>query len=248
MLALVGGQLDEPQKAWWAELDDCPIPMAHDRFEEAHYFLHEMLEHYHMPVRFRFSANAFLSALKGVMAMLQTELQPINLSKWLQQERTSIDVSDPLLRAFHKGRDIVLHQRALFNESEVEAGLFRDRRLKLTIGFVVPTDAPTEVLLHSAIEHFTGKYIDEEHSEIGMEVGVRRWWRDKRLSDELDVVSAAHAAWARTSELVSDAHKQCGYRWDPIPENPGAHDVNLHNLLTESDLDADAPERWGWLG
>jgi len=242
----VGGQL-EPRKAWWAELDDCPIPMAHDRFEEAHYFLHAMLDHYHVPVRFRFSANAFLSALKGVTAMLQIELQSRNLAKWLRHERATVDASDQLLRAFHKGRDIVLHQRTLFNESEVEAGLFRNRKLKLTTGFVVSTDAPTEVILHSAIEHFIGTYIDEEHSEIGMEVGVRRWWRDKRLSVDLDVVSAAHAAWSRTSALVSEAHKQCGYVWDAIPEDPGAHDIAGYNLLTESDLDPGAPKRWGWL-
>ncbi|HEY8775922.1 MAG TPA: hypothetical protein VIM33_05505 [Gaiellaceae bacterium] len=80
-----------------------------------------------------------------------------------------------------------------------------------------------------------------------MKVGVRRWWRDSRLSPELDVLTAAHIAWSRTSQLVSEAHKQCGYIWNPIPEAPGAHDVDNYNLLTESDVDPDAPKRWGWL-
>lgn len=221
--------------------------MSHDRFEEAHYFFHEMLEHYHVPVRFRFSANAFLSALKAVAAMLQSELQPRGLSGWLRTQRAVMDETDPLLRTFHKGRDIVLHQRSLFNESQVEAGLFRNRQLKLAFNFTVPTDAPSEVILRSAVERFTGTYLDAEHSEVGMEIGVRRWWRDHRLAPDTDVVTAAHVAWARTSELISEAHRQCGYSSDPRPEAPGSHSVANYNLLTESDLDPTAFQRWGWL-
>jgi hypothetical protein len=44
----------------------CPVPSAHDKANEAHYFLHEMMEHYHECDRFRYSLSAFDQAARNV--------------------------------------------------------------------------------------------------------------------------------------------------------------------------------------
>jgi hypothetical protein len=35
-----------------------------------------------------------------------------------------------------------------------------------------------------------------------------------------------------------------GFRYEPPPEH--AHDVDSHNLLTETDLDPSLIRKWGW--
>jgi hypothetical protein len=52
----------------------CPVPSTHDKTNEAHYFLHEMMDHYHDCDRFRYSLSAFLQAARSVTYLLQTEL------------------------------------------------------------------------------------------------------------------------------------------------------------------------------
>lgn len=222
--------------------------MSHDRFIESHYFLHEMLDKYHQPAPFRYSANAFLSALKSVSQMLQMELEPRGLSPWLREHRAAMD-EDPILSAFFKGRDIVVHQRALFRSSEIEVGLFRDGTTKAAMQLEVGHDQPSEELLKGAVKQFVGKgkWLDKSHNEIGMQVGVRRKYRDSVVSPHTDVVTAAHLAWARVSDVVSAAHSQLGASYEPIPEDPGAHAVEHVDTLYETDLDPDAARRWGWL-
>src|SRR5690242_9597425 len=114
---------DEPETA--PEVSpSCPLPETHDRFNEAHYFLHRMEAEYHDPGPFRYNANAFLSALKSVVEMLRKETERRGQIAWMK-ERKKVLRSDPVLSSFHRGRDIVLHQRTLFAGSRIEIGLFR---------------------------------------------------------------------------------------------------------------------------
>lgn len=66
-----GGADEEAAEDGWA----CPVPMAHDRFVEAYYFLRQMDTHYHEPALLRYNLNAFLAALKAVHELLQKELE-----------------------------------------------------------------------------------------------------------------------------------------------------------------------------
>jgi hypothetical protein len=44
----------------------CPVPSAHGMANEAHFFLHEMMEHYRECDRFRYSLSAFDQAARNV--------------------------------------------------------------------------------------------------------------------------------------------------------------------------------------
>src|SRR4051794_4945388 len=105
--------------------------MAHDRFTEAHYFIHQMEKTYHEPALFRYNTNAFLSALKSVVEMTRKELEARGQAQWMKDRKEAI-YEDALLSKFSKGRDTVLHQRELVRGSRVYAGLFRWRKPKLT--------------------------------------------------------------------------------------------------------------------
>ena len=51
------------------------IEASLDRFQEAHYWIHMLEEHYHQADPFRWYLNAFLKAIKEVPLLLASELQ-----------------------------------------------------------------------------------------------------------------------------------------------------------------------------
>ena len=229
----------------------CPVPLAHDRLDEAHYFLHRMTEKatYHRPNFFRYNTNAFLSALKAVDDMLLGEMKRVGQSAWLQKRRDELR-TDPVLSRFRKGRNIVIHERAIVEASQIRTGLFRWNILKNAIEQEVRHDWSSDEILERIVKpHFIGWLLDEEHSEIGMQLGVYRLYLVKELSDTEDAVAASWRALARMSALVSAAHQLLGSEWPSYEERGNQaelHDAEAVCLLLESDLDPEAIERWGW--
>lgn len=173
------------------ETHACPIPMAHDRFEEAHWFLHQMLDKYHHPDLFRYSTNAFLSALKSVLEMLRTELGDAGHKPWMKQKFDEIK-KDPVLSRFNEGRNIVIHHRSIVKGSRVQSGLFRNYDLKLAMQADLSHDASSESILRFIQTKMVGFIIDEDHGAIGEQLGVRRMYYVPELSDEEDVLTASH--------------------------------------------------------
>jgi hypothetical protein len=226
----------------------CPIPMSHDRFREAHYFLHRMEKHYHEPNLFRYNLNAFIAALRATHEMLQKEFEKAGQVAWWNERRQEFK-SDLVLARFARGRNIALHQRALLSGSRVTIGLFRNRQLKLAVQKDMQTDEPSESLLRRVLPHFIGFILDEDHEAIGEQIGVRRLYFVKDLSEDEDVLRAARRALARSSNALADAHNYFGGEQVPIPDEDVLDIPFLDRVtvLLEMDIDPDAPERWGWL-
>jgi len=226
--------------------DNCPLPMTHDRLSEVHFFLDQMLVHYHFPDRFRYSTNAFLGATKSVVHMLTMELERAQQTEWSKQRRAEMR-SDTILSAFSTGRDIALHQRQIVSGSQIEMGIFRYGRLKLAFNVAVAHDRSTYEMLEFAKQQLIGFLMDEEHTAIGEQIGVRRIYKVPELSDSEDVVTASRRAWSRLSHVVADAHALLGSQSEPIPEDgDDHHDVDSVALLQETDVDPDAVKRWDW--
>jgi len=224
--------------------DGCPIPDTHDKFNEAHYYLGQMLTNYHDPDRFRFSLNSFLQSLRNVTFALQKELtEKDGFSNWYKDEQTFME-SDRLLKKFVEGRNIVVKQGNLRLNSSVEMGLFRDRKLKLGFNFSVPIFVHSAQLLEEYKDKIIGTFIDEEHSAIGEQMGVKRKWIANELGDA-EVVELCDSAWARIGKVVSNAHKFCKSTFDPPKEHD--HDIPRASVLLESDVDSSLLEKWGWL-
>ena len=60
--------------------------------------------------------------------------------------------------------------------SEVHLGLFRGRRYKLGVGGPIDPFRDSYDLLRRACDFYVGSYIDEQHSDIGEQIGVLRKW------------------------------------------------------------------------
>ncbi|MFI0487204.1 hypothetical protein [Actinomadura sp. 9N215] len=226
---------------------NCPLPMAHDRFEEAHWFLHQMMDTYHHPAIFRYSTNAFLSALKAVAEMLRTEMKANGHEVWVGQmfERFK---ADPVLLKFNNSRNIVIHHRSLLHGSRIETGLFRGRKLKLASRIDVDHDADSGDILSFIQSKWLGSMLDEGHSALNEQLGVRRTYLVSEISENEDVFTASNRAWSRISSVLSEAHSLLSSSFPAISEaDRQAHDVDHINLLLEMDIDPGALERWGWL-
>jgi len=225
------------------EPDACPLIGTDEKLDEAHFFLHQVLEAYHDPDPFRYKLNAFLQALRSVTLFLQREGASIPSFAVWYEERLAEMSGDPLLRRFLQGRNLVVHQRPLVAESTVLAGMYRDGRLKLGMELPISPEMPSGQAL--AIARRVG-LVDEDHAFIGEQAGIRRTWRYPELGAEDEIASLCHIAWARVHQVVAAAHSLVGRAMQDVPEDPRVHDVSKYDLLLETDLDPSLPDQWGW--
>lgn len=224
----------------------CPIPATHDKYQEAHYFIARMLSEYHHPDEFRWNLNAFLQALRSVTFMVQSEMAHVEGFQGWYSGQQELMRADPLLRVFVEGRDIVVHKGMLNHRSTIEVGLFRGRST-FKLGFTdieASPDMSSQVALARAVEQLVGFILDEEHSAIGEQIGVRRLWLVEELGDG-EVIRLCDRAWSRIGNVVASAHAVLGARFEPPPEE--GHDVEAVRVLLESDVDPSLPRKWGWV-
>lgn len=221
----------------------CPIPNSHDKFQEAHYYLEAMMKNYHAPDVFRWSLNSFLQSLRNVTFVIQKELKHTpGYEKWygIQEQKMR---QDKILKKFVEGRNIVVKEGNLKINSVAQVGLFRGRKLKLVYPASAPVDYYSEELLKHYAHLLIGSLIDEEHSAIGEQIGIKRKW----MVDELgpgEIITNCDIAWSRIGSVVASAHKFCKFDFTPPQEH--GHDVEKINVLLESDVDSTLPKKWGW--
>ncbi|WP_431836165.1 hypothetical protein [Cellulomonas sp. Y8] len=225
----------------------CPIPQSHDRFGEAHYFLHRLESDYHHPQLFRYNLNAFVSALRAVHEILAKELERKGEVTWWKERRREF-AEDEVLARFARGRNLALHQRSILEGSRVSIGLFRGRRMKLAQETDIQTDEPSDALLRRVLPHFIPFLVDEEHSAIGEQIGVERLYFVRELSPTEDVLRACFRALARTTGALSEAHNRLGAEHEQVSDEDVLDPRHLAevSVLLESDLDPEAIDRWGW--
>jgi len=223
------------------ESKPCPFVNTHDKFNEAHYFISQMVHTYHEPEPFGWNFDAFLQALRSVTFVMQKELKDMGIKDdWYQAEQEWMK-KDKILLAVVEGRNIVVHQGMIEQSSNAEMGMFRGRMLKLAAKMPVPPHIPSATLLEMAKKTFG--FVDEEHSAIDEQYGVRRQWFCKIFGDE-EIVSACDKAWSRIGKVFAKAHEQVGREFDGPPEH--GHDTSKISLLLESDVDPTLPQKWGW--
>ena len=197
------------------------LTSALDRFQEAHFWLHMMEKHYHSADEFRWHLNVFLKALKEVPDMISMELQNEKyFPAWFRTQRKTL-FDDPLMQAFSKGRDQIVHREMLVPKSRAVVGITELRGMKAGMTFPVhpleDSDAGMERYLrsvkragHSEMADFLGVLMLDEDSLPC----VRREWRLAEFDEEL--VDLCARAWLRTSETLVAVLRWLGE--DPPPQ------------------------------
>lgn len=225
----------------------CPVPMTEDRLMECFHHAEQLESEYHDPRTFRFSLNALLASLGSVSVIAQKEIEKKgDIVRWNVVRKPFKE--DPWLGAIKGARNITLHQRAIFDGSKVDVGLYRGRRLKLVFRQDVRGDVHSyEILKLWSEGELGGMFLDPDHSAIGEQYGVWRKYWIKEVSADEDVLTAMRRALIRAHDLVVAAHDIYGVKLRHISDdclNPA--DLAKVSILLESDIDPTLPKKWGW--
>jgi hypothetical protein len=197
------------------------LTSALDRFQEAHFWLHMMEQHYHSADQFRWHLNVFLKALREVPDMISMALQnEKDFPAWFRTRRKTL-FDDPLMQALSKRRDQIVHGKMLVPKSRAEVGITELRGMKLGMTFPVhpleDSDAGMERYLRSVKQSGDGKLADFLGVLILDEDSlpcVRREWRLAEFDEEL--VDLCARAWLQTSETLVSVLGWLGE--DPPPQ------------------------------
>jgi len=223
---------------------NCPIISTHDKFEEAHYFLHKMIDTYHFPTNFRYNLNAFLQALRNITFMLQSEKnKPENFEEWYAKKQSKMQKSR-ILRKMVKGRNILVKKSMLKFRSKVGEGLFRGRQYKLLFDSNCSPFMSSEELLEITKKAMIGWLIDKEHSEIGEQLGIERTWVVSEISRN-EIVGVCYEALWDMFEIVKEAHGLYNFRLENDELNC-LNNFEEQRVLLETDLDPTLIRKWKW--
>jgi len=152
--------------------ESCPIPSTHEKCNEARYFLTQCLLHYHTPQPFLYNLNAFIQAFRNITFMLQSEdCRPIGFQAWYEARREEMRQL-PTLRRLIDARNVVVKQSSLAAKSTVMCGLFRGRRMKLSIKKELEPFIETEKILELTAKFVGDVFLGGKHDIVGEQAGI----------------------------------------------------------------------------
>lgn len=201
----------------------CPIPSAHDKLNEAHYFLHEMIDNYHECDKFRYSLSAFLQAARNVTFHLQSDAKHRDgFDDWYKPLQDGMR-ADTDLALLNSERVRVVHQSALVPASAMFFGAFENGRYKS--GFsglpMNPMQDSVPALIEGRMLFDRGiggsSFLFDPHRSCDCEeYGLTRTWSLPELPKDTDLVEFANRCLAAVAEVVSAAHTWCGATHNPV--------------------------------
>lgn len=187
-----------------------------DRFQEAHFWLHMMEDHYHYSNPFRWYLNVFIKALKETPQLIQMALQiQEGFKTWFVPLRDELG-SDPLIGFLGKQRDIVVHKEMLIPRSGGYVGITEMRGMKFGLTFPIhplenSDDAMKRYLQHARDNRdFLGILEPDEESAPC----IRREWKLEGFDEEVGDLCAK--AWLRLGDLIAAVLKWLGEDVRPL--------------------------------
>jgi len=181
------------------------IEASLDRWQEVHWQIHQIEQHYHEPDAVRFSFNALIRAAKEIPQILSMELQ--NRNDYGEHIKPSLDTlkADPLFSLLSKKRDYVVHRGMLEVNSSGSIGTTEGRgRWKIGFRFnVEPWESSDEA-------YFRFREACKAKKDVRSLMGpdcdswpmLQRKWCLPDFPDE-DFLEIAVTAWRTSGEALS---------------------------------------------
>jgi hypothetical protein len=186
------------------------LQLSLDRWDECHWYLHQMEANYHEPEPFRYSCNSFLRAVKEIPQALLNDLQKHPEAKGkIKQSLEMVFMSD-LFRTLGKQRDFVVHHGALNLSSHGKIGTMEGTKIKMVIPFPVhPWERSDE-----AYERYKAMCRENEILRgLGPDCdslpALWRTWMIPQFPNR-DLLDVAFEAWVLLGGLLSSAVEAFG--------------------------------------
>ena len=91
-------------------------------------------------------------------------------------------------------------------------------------------------------------FVPEHRGWVGEQLGVRRIYREPKLSTEHDVVTASHLALTTLATILQEAHELLGFGFDDAEAHAAnAHEVERYWDYPETTENPDLVHEWGWI-
>jgi hypothetical protein len=223
-----------------SEEDQCPIPSAHDKLSEAHYFIHELIENYHHPHEFRYSLSAFFQAARSTTLMIQSELaHHPGFEDWWKAKQDSLR-EDPELRLLNDLRVVTFHKSSLIPDSTMFVGHFKYGNPKSGLLMPLPPMMPTLYAFLLARRELA----DWEHPHrlwSGEEFGIQRCWKLQEIPKS-ELVEFCVGCWEKIASVVSETHAWLGFKFEP--EAKCKHWSSEYRSVRESEIFSEVAEAW----
>ncbi|WP_420419837.1 hypothetical protein [Pacificispira sp.] len=191
------------------------IGSALDRFQEAHFWIHNMEQCYHRADQIRWFLNVFLKALDEVPQLVSMSLQNANgFAPWFREQKELLK-ADPLISTLSKTRDFVVHQNMLLPSSAGSVGITELRGMKLGLQLPIhPLEDSQDALIRTARvmkehEDILGLITPDEDSLPA----VHREWQLDDFDEEL--VDLCARAWLRMGQTLTEVMRWQGV--EPLP-------------------------------
>jgi hypothetical protein len=225
----------------------CPIPSAHDKASEAHYFLHQMIDNYHSCDRFRYSLSAFLQASRSVTFHMQAELaHRAGFIDWYSPwQKKLIDNND--LKLLNSERVKVVHKEALIPASSIFVGAFEYGRQRFGFSNIplnpMQDSIPALIARRGILENGPGgtTFIGPDRGSNCEEYGLTRTWSLPDLKG-VELVDFCVRAFGAILEVVVAAHEWCGARL--TVGAPCNHQQQEYRTLRESSIFPEVMKAW----
>jgi len=237
-------QMTDKKKAATCETSEpevgCPIPSAHDKLGEAHYFIHELIKNYHFPDEFRYSLSAFFQAARSTTLMIQSELAHYpGFDEWWKAKQELMK-NDAELKLSNEFRVTTFHKSSLIPGSRIFAGHFKYGRPKS--GLVMPLSPMTPTL--EAFLSARRLLANQEHPHrqwSGEECGIQRTWQLSEIP-ERELVEFCIGCWEKIAVVVAEAHSWRGATFET--EAKCKHSLVDYRTLRESEIFFEVEKAW----
>lgn len=185
----------------------CPFEKIHvalDRFQEAHFYLHQMENSYHFADHFRWSLNSYIRALKEVPQLISMGLQnEKGFPDWFREERETLN-SDSLIYFLNERRDFIVHRGMFLPGSSGSIGIAEGRGMKLGLSIPIDSLSNSDDCMYAFAYHclvkgedFFDLFKDDEDSLPCIE---RKWILEQFPNH--DVIDLCAKAWLTVGETV----------------------------------------------
>jgi hypothetical protein len=238
--------MSDEQRAWTGGVEaKCPCPSTHDKLQEAHYFVHQMVDHYHEPDQFRFSLSAFLQASRSVTFFLQTEAASSpGMKSWYQATQASL-AADADLKALNSLRVQTVHKTALAVNSRARIGMYKHGSCRLALP-MIPMKPDTDgftglITARMLLDDFN--LVNPQRVWIGEEIGIDREWILEELPGR-EITKVCIDSLEQLRRIVWDAHEAHSGIHHPFPEEGCRHSEGGYTVIRESQMFPEIVRAW----
>ncbi|MBH0060856.1 hypothetical protein I6E85_06760 [Pseudoalteromonas sp. NZS71] len=181
------------------------IEAALDRWQESHWYLHQIEGHYHDSDALRYSMNAFIRSLREIPDMITMALQNHeHFPNWHKPIKRELELNDPLFSKIIQHRRHIVHKSMLKPESKAFVASIRGYTIKMQFGFYIDPFEDSDMAINRFIENSKKDPILMQAlapDEI-QALALIREWHIEGFDEE--IIESFRNAWIRVTNYLSD--------------------------------------------